>query len=96
MLRSDRPKYRTISTDKKIDLAKYKDAYGEKVLQLIEAKVAGREVVAPPAEQEGQILNLMEALKKSVAIVRVAAFYASDEWGWVTGQTLVLAGGQRQ
>jgi 3-oxoacyl-[acyl-carrier protein] reductase len=29
-------------------------------------------------------------------IARVAAFYASDEAGWVTGQTLVLAGGQRQ
>jgi 3-oxoacyl-[acyl-carrier protein] reductase len=29
-------------------------------------------------------------------IAKVAVFYASDEAGWVTGQTLVLAGGQRQ
>lgn len=29
-------------------------------------------------------------------IARVAVFYASDEAAWVTGQTLVLAGGQRQ
>jgi 3-oxoacyl-[acyl-carrier protein] reductase len=29
-------------------------------------------------------------------IAQVAVFYASDEAGWVTGQTLVLAGGQRQ
>src|SRR3989440_2129769 len=29
-------------------------------------------------------------------IARVAVFYASDDAGWVTGQTLVLAGGQRQ
>jgi 3-oxoacyl-[acyl-carrier protein] reductase len=29
-------------------------------------------------------------------IARVAVFYASDAAGWVTGQTLVLAGGQRQ
>jgi 3-oxoacyl-[acyl-carrier protein] reductase len=29
-------------------------------------------------------------------IARVAAFFASDEAGWVTGQTLILAGGQRQ
>lgn len=29
-------------------------------------------------------------------IARVAVFYASDEAGWVTGQTLILAGGQRQ
>jgi 3-oxoacyl-[acyl-carrier protein] reductase len=29
-------------------------------------------------------------------IARVAVFYASDDAGWVTGQKLVLAGGQRQ
>ena len=29
-------------------------------------------------------------------IARVAVFYASDEAAWVTGQTLILAGGQRQ
>lgn len=29
-------------------------------------------------------------------IAKVAVFYASDDAGWVTGQTLVLAGGQRQ
>ncbi len=29
-------------------------------------------------------------------IARVAVFYASDDAGWITGQRLVLAGGQRQ
>jgi len=29
-------------------------------------------------------------------IARTAVFFASDEAGWVTGQTLILAGGQRQ
>lgn len=29
-------------------------------------------------------------------IAKAAVFYASDDAGWVTGQTLVLAGGQRQ
>ena len=29
-------------------------------------------------------------------IGKVAAFFASDDAGWVTGQTLILAGGQRQ
>lgn len=29
-------------------------------------------------------------------IARVAVFYASDDAGWVTGQTLIVAGGQRQ
>jgi 3-oxoacyl-[acyl-carrier protein] reductase len=29
-------------------------------------------------------------------IAKAAVFFASDEAGWVTGQTLILAGGQRQ
>ncbi len=29
-------------------------------------------------------------------IARAAVFFASDDAGWVTGQSLVLAGGQRQ
>jgi 3-oxoacyl-[acyl-carrier protein] reductase len=29
-------------------------------------------------------------------IARAAVFYASDDAGWVTGQTLILSGGQRQ
>jgi 3-oxoacyl-[acyl-carrier protein] reductase len=29
-------------------------------------------------------------------IARAAVFFASDEAGWVTGQTLILSGGQRQ
>jgi 3-oxoacyl-[acyl-carrier protein] reductase len=29
-------------------------------------------------------------------IARAAVFFASDDAGWVTGQTLILSGGQRQ
>jgi 3-oxoacyl-[acyl-carrier protein] reductase len=29
-------------------------------------------------------------------IARAAVFFASDDAGWVTGQTLILAGGLRQ
>ena len=29
-------------------------------------------------------------------IARAAVFFASEDAGWVTGQTLVVAGGQRQ
>jgi 3-oxoacyl-[acyl-carrier protein] reductase len=29
-------------------------------------------------------------------IARAAVFFASQDAGWVTGQTLVVAGGQRQ
>ena len=29
-------------------------------------------------------------------IARAAVFFASEDSGWATGQTLILAGGQRQ
>jgi DNA end-binding protein Ku len=54
-------------TSKKFDIAKYKDDYTDKLTQLIEAKVAGKEIVAQPAQEPGQIINLMEALKGSIA-----------------------------
>jgi len=54
-------------TAAKFDFAKYKDVYTEKLAKLIEAKVAGQEIVTPPAHEEAQVINLMEALKQSVA-----------------------------
>lgn len=55
------------STAKKFDFSKYEDTYTHKLRALIEAKVAGHEIVAPPAEEQPAIVNLMDALKKSVA-----------------------------
>jgi len=54
-------------TPKHFDFAKYKDVYTEKLTKLIEAKVAGKEIVTPPAQEEAHVINLMEALKQSVA-----------------------------
>jgi DNA end-binding protein Ku len=54
------------STAKKFDFSQYKDLYTEKLTQLIEAKVAGEELVAPPVHDHPQIINLMDALKKSL------------------------------
>jgi DNA end-binding protein Ku len=55
------------------DLSKYKDHYSEKLRELIEAKIAGKEVVAPPSEESPQVINLMEALQKSVEQAKKAA-----------------------
>jgi DNA end-binding protein Ku len=55
------------STPQEVDLDKYKDHYTEKLTQLIEKKIAGEEVVAPPVREQAQIINLMDALKQSVA-----------------------------
>src|SRR5262249_25696637 len=61
------------STAKKFDLGQFKDDYTEKMRELIEKKVAGEEIVAPPAEQPTQIINLMDALKQSLAKVQAPA-----------------------
>lgn len=45
----------------------YSDQYVVKLKKLIEMKVAGQEVVQAPDHEEPKILNLMDALKKSVA-----------------------------
>jgi DNA end-binding protein Ku len=55
------------SSDDKFDFSKYEDTYTQKLTQLIEAKVEGKEVVAPPPEEETHVINLMDALRKSVA-----------------------------
>ncbi len=48
------------------DPALYTNQYTERLTELIEAKVAGKEIVRAPAPEEPQVLALMEALKRSV------------------------------
>src|SRR5260370_22974175 len=50
-----------------LDYGRYRDAYTAKLTQLIEAKVAGKQLVAPPAQQAPDAINLPDALRKSVA-----------------------------
>ena len=56
------------------DLADYKDEFTNKVRQLVEAKVKGAEIVAPPeTEAQPAVVNLMDALKASLAKAQKAA-----------------------
>ena len=59
-------------TPEKFDLARYQDRYTQKLTQLIEAKVAGKEIVAAPATTPMQAINLVEALRQSVAEMQKA------------------------
>jgi DNA end-binding protein Ku len=45
----------------------YRDEYTETLLDIIRAKAAGREVTVEPKATTEKVINLMEALKKSVA-----------------------------
>jgi DNA end-binding protein Ku len=52
---------------KKFSLEGYKDEYVEKLAELVQAKVEGKELVTPPPADEPKVINLMDALKKSLA-----------------------------
>ena len=52
-----------------LDLATYKDEYREGLQQIIDAKIAGEEIVAPQVEAPPRVVNLMDALKKSLDAV---------------------------
>ena len=54
------------SMDTPFDPSKYKDEYQDRLRQLIEAKIAGKEVVAAEPAAEGKVIDLMEALRASV------------------------------
>jgi non-homologous end joining protein Ku len=43
----------------KLDYAQYRDRYADRMKELIEAKIAGKEVVAPPP-LEAPVIGLME------------------------------------
>ena len=52
-----------------LNLADYKDEYREGLQRIIDAKIAGEEVVATAAEAPPKVVNLMDALKKSLDAV---------------------------
>jgi DNA end-binding protein Ku len=66
------------STAKQFDFSTYKDRYTEKLTELIDAKVAGKEIVAPPPREEARVINLMDALRESVTKLQPAAATEAD------------------
>jgi DNA end-binding protein Ku len=54
-------------TQEKFDFSQYKDTYSERLMQLVESKVAGKQIVSPPDEALPNIPNLMEALQRSLS-----------------------------
>ena len=56
--------------DFKID--KYKDEYQTRVMNAVEQKAAGQEVTAAPEAPKAQIIDLLEALKRSVSEAKAA------------------------
>jgi DNA end-binding protein Ku len=49
-----------------IDFSKYPDTYEDALRGMIDAKIAGEEIVAPKTEAPPKVVNLMDALRKSL------------------------------
>ena len=52
---------------------KYTDEYRDNLLRMIEAKKAGEEIVATPEPQQAKVVDIMEALKASLAAAKKPA-----------------------
>jgi DNA end-binding protein Ku len=55
--------------DADLNLKDYHDEYTEGLRKIIEAKIAGEDVVAPEVEEPAKVVDLMEALRKSLNAV---------------------------
>jgi DNA end-binding protein Ku len=49
-----------------VDFRSYRDEYQEGLREIIDAKIGGREIVTPEVEAPPKVVNLMEALRKSL------------------------------
>jgi DNA end-binding protein Ku len=58
--------------DAPLDLANYRDEYRAQLQRIIDAKVAGDEIVGPVAEPAPAPVNLLDALKRSLQAVSAA------------------------
>lgn len=56
----------------KFDASHFSDTYAEKVRAAVERKVAGEEVITAPEAPKAQIIDLLEALKRSVDAAKAA------------------------
>lgn len=48
----------------------YRDEYREKLREAIERKIAGKEIISPKENGEGRVIDLMEALTKSLELTQ--------------------------
>jgi DNA end-binding protein Ku len=61
------------STRDEFDLSAYRDDYESKLRKLVDAKIKGKKIVAPPSREAPRVINLMDALKKSLKQVPASA-----------------------
>jgi DNA end-binding protein Ku len=52
--------------ESKIDFSRYHDTYEEALRKMIDAKIEGEEIIATPEAPQPKVVNLMDALRKSL------------------------------
>jgi DNA end-binding protein Ku len=56
----------------RVELASYRDAYQDGLREIIDAKIDGREIVTQEVQAPPKVVNLMEALRKSLDSISAA------------------------
>jgi len=52
---------------KKLDLARFQDGYRDELLKIIQRKIDGKKITVPKLEPLAPVVDIMEALRKSIA-----------------------------
>ncbi len=52
--------------ESRIDFSKYHDTYEDALRKMIDAKIKGKEIIATPEAPQPKVVNLMDALRKSL------------------------------
>jgi len=63
-----------------VDFQAYKDEYQVGLREIIDAKIEGREIVAPEVEAPPKVVNLMEALRKSLDTISAGRRKRQAPW----------------
>jgi DNA end-binding protein Ku len=74
------------SLEENFEPQKYHDAYRDNLKKMIEDKIEGRNVVETPAEHFAPVIDIMEALKKSLAEKRKPVMAATAAAAAETGE----------
>jgi DNA end-binding protein Ku len=74
------------SLEENFEPQKYHDSYRDNLKKMIEDKIEGRKVVETPSEHFAPVIDIMEALKKSLAEKRKPAMVATAAASAETGE----------
>jgi len=78
-----------------VDMKNYKDEYQEGLRQIIDAKIEGREIVEQEVEAPPKVVNLMEALRKSLDTISASKKKTAPAAAAAEARPKRAAGGKR-